>query len=150
MKNKIGVIRVISTFIILIIIGILIEAVLKLFNEPTAVWVHIKEKLLFEYTINTIIIVSLSMLFSGVIGIVMAYLITCFDFYGRKVLSTSLYFPLAIPPYIGAYIYMDMFQKGGLISDILKTTIPIQSLWMSVFIFTLFLFPYVYIRDSAC
>lgn len=145
MKNKIGVIRVISTFIILIIIGILMEAILELFNEPTAVWIHIKEKLLFGYTMNTIILVSLSMLFSGMIGTVMAYFITCFDFYGRKALSVLLYFPLAIPPYIGAYVYMDMFQKGGLIANIFKATIPIHSLWMAVFVFTLFLFPYVYI-----
>jgi iron(III) transport system permease protein len=145
MKNKIVVIRIISTFIILIIIGVLLEAVLTLFNEPTAVWIHIKEKLLFDYTINTIMLVSLSMLFSGMIGTVMAYFITCFDFYGRKVLSVLLYFPLAIPPYIGAYVYMDMFQKGGLSANIFRTTIPIQSLWMSVFVFTLFLFPYVYI-----
>lgn len=145
MKNKVGVIRIISTFIILIIIGVLMEAVLKLFNEPTAVWIHIKEKLLFRYTMNTIMIVSLSMFFSGVIGTVMAYFITCFDFYGRRILSILLYFPLAIPPYIGAYVYMDMFQKGGLITNIFKTRIPIQSIWMSVFVFTLFLFPYVYI-----
>ncbi len=118
---------------------------MELFNEPTAVWVHIKENLLFGYTMNTILLVSLSMLFSGVIGTVMAYFVTCYDFYGRKILSILLYFPLAIPPYIGAYVYVDMFQKGGLIANIIKTTIPIHSLWMSVFVFTLFLYPYVYI-----
>lgn len=145
MKNKINVIRIISTFIILIIIVILMEAVMELFHEPTAIWMHIKEKLLFGYTMNTILLVSLSMLFSGVIGTLMAYFVTCYDFYGRKVLSILLYFPLAIPPYIGAYVYVDMVQKGGLIANIIKTTIPIHSIWMSVFVFTLFLYPYVYI-----
>ncbi len=145
MKNKVNAIKIISTIIILIILSILSESVLAIFEPSKAVWKHIKENLLIEYTMNTVLLVSLSMIFSGVIGTVMAYIITCFEFFGRKVLSILLYFPLAIPPYIGGYVYMNMMQTNGIIANIIGRSININSLYMSVFVFTLFLFPYVYI-----
>ncbi|MGD9570067.1 MAG: ABC transporter permease [Sedimentibacter sp.] len=145
MKNKVNAIRIISTIIILLIISILSKSVLAIFEPSKAVWNHIIENLLIEYIVNTVLLVSFSMIFSGVIGTVMAYLVTCFEFFGRKVLSIMLYFPLAIPPYIGGYVYMNMIQPNGIIANIVGRSIPINSLYMSVLVFTLFLFPYVYI-----
>ncbi|MDF2608707.1 MAG: putative iron-uptake transporter [Lachnospiraceae bacterium] len=145
MKNKVNSIRIISTILILVILAINIESVLALFKAPTDVWNHIKENLLLGYTKNTILLVAFSMLFSGLIGTSLAYFITSFEFFGRKALSILLYFPLAIPPYIGAYIYVIMMQQNGLFSNLAGRTIPINSFWMAVLVFTLFLFPYVYI-----
>jgi iron(III) transport system permease protein len=119
MKNKVNAIRIMSTLLVLVIIGIHSRSVLALFDPPKAVWNHIKENLLIEYTMNTILLVSLSMTFSGIIGTIMAYLVTCYEFLGRKVLSILLYFPLAIPTYIGAYIYMNMVQQNGIIANLI-------------------------------
>lgn len=145
MKNKVNVIRIISTIIILLIISILSKSVLAIFEPSKVVWNHIVENLLIEYMVNTVLLVSLSMFFSGVIGTVMAYVVTCFEFFGRKVLSIMLYFPLAIPPYIGGYVYMNMIQTNGIIANIMGKSIPLNSLYMSILVFSLFLFPYVYI-----
>lgn len=145
MKNKVNAIRIISTIIILVILTIISESVLAIFEPSGSVWNHIKENLLINYTINTVLLVFLSMIFSGIIGTVMAYLVTCFEFFGRKVLSILLYFPLAIPVYIGGYVYMNMMQTNGIIANFFGGLIPINSLYMSVLVFTLFLFPYVYI-----
>lgn len=145
MKNKVNAIKIISTSIILVIFSILSESVLAIFEPSKAVWNHIRENLLIEYTMNTVLLVTLSMIFSGLIGTVMAYIINCFEFFGRKVLSVLLYFPLAIPPYIGGYVYMNMVQINGVIANMVGKTVYINSLYMAVVVFTLFLFPYVYI-----
>jgi iron(III) transport system permease protein len=145
MKNRVNAIRIISTLLILVIIGIHGRSIMAIFDTPKAVWNHIKENLLLEYTINTILLVSFSMIFSGIIGTVMAYFVTCYEFWGRKVLSILLYFPLAIPPYIGAYVYMNMMQQNGIIANLIGRSIQIRSFWMAVIVFILFLFPYVYI-----
>lgn len=145
MKNKVSAIRIFSTLLILVIAAILLESVLALFDPPKSVWNHIRENLLIEYTINTVLLVSMSMFISGIIGTVMAYLVTCYEFYLRKVLSALLYFPLAIPPYIGAYVYTDMIQVNGLIANFVGRSIYIPQFWMAVTVFSLFLFPYVYI-----
>lgn len=145
MKSKVNAIKIISTIIILVIFSILSESILAIFEPSKAVWKHIKENLLIEYTMNTVLLVSMSMILSGIIGTIMAYIITCFEFFGRKVLSILLYFPLAIPPYIGGYVYMNMLQTNGVIANIIGRSIPINSLYMAILVFTLFLFPYVYI-----
>lgn len=145
MKSKVNGIRIISTILVLVIIGINIESVLALFKAPTDIWNHIRDNLLFDYTKNTIMLVSVSMIFSGFIGTIIAYFVTSFEFFGRKVLSILLYFPLAIPPYIGAYVYMNMMQQNGMIANLFGSSIPINSFWMAVMVFTFFLFPYVYI-----
>lgn len=145
MKNKVTAIRTFSTLLILVIAAILFESVLALFDPPKTVWNHIRENLLIEYTINTVLLVSVSMFLSGIIGTVMAYFVTCYEFFLRKVLSALLYFPLAIPPYIGAYVYTNMMQQNGLIADFIGRSIYIPQFWMAVIVFSLFLFPYVYI-----
>ncbi|WP_040582085.1 iron ABC transporter permease [Sedimentibacter sp. B4] len=145
MKNKVNAIRIISTIIIFLIVSILSESVLAIFEPSKAIWNHIKENLLIDYTINTVLLVFFSMMFSGLIGTVMAYIVTCFDFFGRKVLSILLYFPLAIPPYIGGYVYMNMMQVNGIIANLLGRSVYLNSLSMAILVFTLFLFPYVYI-----
>lgn len=145
MKNKVNAIRIISSLLVLVIVGIHSQSILALFAPTKDIWNHIKENLLFEYTTNTILLVFMSMICSGIIGTVMAYFVTCFEFFGRKVLSILLYFPLAIPSYIGAYIYMNMMQQNGMIANMIGKSIPINSFYMAVLVFTLFLFPYVYI-----
>lgn len=42
-------------------------------------------------------------------------------------------------------VYMNMFQTNGIIANIIGRSINLGSLYMSVLVFTLFLFPYVYI-----
>lgn len=145
MKNKVNAIRIFSSLLVLVIAAILLESVLALFDPPKTVWNHIRQNLLIEYTINTVLLVSVSMFISGIIGTVMAYFVTCYEFFLRKVLSALLYFPLAIPPYIGAYVYTDMIQQNGLIADFIGRSIYVPQFWMAVIVFSLFLFPYVYI-----
>lgn len=118
-------------------------------------WLHIKQYLLNEYIVNTAALFLFSGFFASIIGVSLAYLVTVFDFPLRRFFKWALILPLSIPAYIGAYTYSGMVSYTGTITKLLsliwgKTVlVDIMSLPGTVFIFTFFLFPYVYILSRA-
>lgn len=139
-------------FILLIIIPNL-NILINVFNEPNENWKHIKEYLLKDYIVNTLIIISFTGLFSIIIGTSLAWIISVYDFPFRRFFKWGLILPLAIPPYIAAYTYNGLINYTGVIQTFFRNSLNIQvnqkyfdimSIEGSIFIFTLFLFPYVY------
>ena len=138
----------ISSFVVITILFIHVESILALFLPQSEVWIHIREFLLVEYIRNTLGVVAVTMLFSAVIGTILAFIVSCYDFPFRKTISRLLYLPLAIPPYIGAYAYVSMLQPNGYLFNLFEligVRTRVDSFWTSVLVFTAFLFPYVYI-----
>jgi iron(III) transport system permease protein len=125
----------------------------QLFTEPNENWQHIKDYLLKDYIYNTLVIITFTGLATTIIGVSLAWLITMYQFPLRNFLKWGLILPLAIPPYIGAYAYHGLLNYTGVIQTTLRnqfdlTVNPsyfnIMTLQGAIFIFTLFLFPYVY------
>ena len=102
---------------------------------------------------NTTLIVCLTALTTGLIGMSLAWLVTVFEFPFRNALKWGLMLPLAIPAYIGAYTYHGLLNYTGVIQAFLRNEMGlnlsqkyfnIMNLPGVVFIFTIFLYPYVY------
>ena len=149
MKVRNKALWIISTLVVLIILFIHAETLMALTRPRGEVWEHIRTHLLWDYTRNTVVLVVFSMLFSGIIGTLAAYFVSCFEFPFRKAVSLLLYLPLAIPPYINAYVYADMLGPFGLVHNLFGAFPRIPSLWLGVMVFTMTLFPYVYIGVRA-
>ena len=49
----------------------------------------------------------------GVVGTGTAWLVTAFDFPGRRTMAWALLLPLAVPTYIVAYVYLDLLHPLG-------------------------------------
>jgi len=125
-----------------------LESLLALFSPQSEVWIHIREFLLVDYIRNTLGVVAVTMLLSGIVGTLLAFVVSCYEFPLRNIISKLLYLPLAIPPYIGAYVYVSMLQPNGYLSNlfgIFGITTRVNSFWTAVLVFTAFLFPYVYL-----
>ncbi|WP_346962373.1 iron ABC transporter permease [Clostridium sp.] len=144
---------VLSTIISLMIVLPNLDIIIHLFQKPNETWFHIKEYLLKDYITASIIIVTFTIIFTVIIGVTLAWLISAYDFPFRKFLRWSLILPLAIPPYIGAYTYAGMMSYTGVVQRFFRNTLSIEvnqkyfdimSIEGTIFIFTLFLFPYVY------
>ncbi len=146
---------VLATFFILCIILSCIAIVYPFFEPTNEIWAHIKDFLLKDYIKTTIIIgicVAISTVF---IGSSTAYIITLYDFPLRNFFKWAFILPLAIPPYIAAYTYAGMLSFTGSIQVFMRNVLGIQesnwaifdvmSIYGAIFIFTFFLFPYVYI-----
>ena len=87
------------------------------------------------------------------IGTSLAWFVTMYTFPLRNFLKWALILPLAIPPYIGAYTYHGIVNYTGIIQSTLRNVFDIHvnpayfdimNLQGAIFIFTLFLYPYVY------
>jgi iron(III) transport system permease protein len=88
-----------------------------------------------------------------------AWLISLYDFPGRGLLLWLLPLPLAIPTYIAAYVYVDLFEPLGLLHRMLTLWLPtrdalvllpnLRSLPGAILIIGLVLYPYVYLSARA-
>lgn len=158
LKKNINLWAILSVVVVLLVLMPTLDIVLNIFTKPNDNWYHIKEFLLKEYTINSLKVAVFTGIFTLIIGVVLAWIISMYDFPLRKFFSWALILPMAIPAYIGAYTYAGMLSYTGIIQKTLRSTFDLQlnqryfnimSMNGVIFIFTLFLFPYIYIITKA-
>ncbi|MBK9081927.1 MAG: iron ABC transporter permease [Rhizobiales bacterium] len=94
------------------------------------------------------------------VGVGAAWLASAFLFPGRALLSALLAAPLAIPTYIAAYIWVELLEPLGPVQRAIRAVFgfatpadywfpPIRSLPGAILVFSLVLFPYVYLTARA-
>jgi len=130
----------------------------NLFIQPNENWYHIKTYLLQDYITNTLVIIGFTGVFTVLAGSGLAWLISAYDFPGRRIFNWALILPLTIPPYIGAYTYNGILNYTGVVQRLLRNVLEVQvnpksldimNIQGAIFIFTVFLFPYVYTVTRA-
>lgn len=123
------------------------------------VWSHLAATVLPEYISNSLWL-TLGVSFGTlVIGTGTAWLTVMCEFPGRRLFSWLLLVPLAMPAYIIAYTYTGLLDYAGPIQSALRTWFgwgygdyyfpEIRSLPGAVTMFTLVLYPYVYLLARA-
>ena len=88
-----------------------------------------------------------------VLGLSTAAAVTLFKFPGQSFFEWALLLPMAMPAYVVAYAYTDFFQFSGPLQTFIRSTwalegrvFPeIRSLGGAIFVFSLTLYPYVYL-----
>jgi iron(III) transport system permease protein len=95
----------------------------------------------------------------GVVGVgtVSALVVTLFEFKGRRLLEWALLLPMAMPAYVLAYAYTDFLQYSGPLQSALREALgwqgrvlpEVRSLGGAMVVFTLALYPYVYVLARA-
>jgi iron(III) transport system permease protein len=137
-----------AVVILLPILAILVS----LFQEPNENWAHIKQYLLRDYVLESLELLLFTSFFAVLIGVSLAWLVAAYDFPFKRFFRWALVLPLAVPPYIAAYTYSNMLSYTGVVQTTLRTqgiALPpeifdVMSMRGAVFIFTMFLYPYVY------
>ena len=93
-----------------LLIFIPLTLVILNFNQYSDNWIHIKEFLLLKYTFSTLILVIGVGILSLILGVGTAWIVSVYEFYGRKIIQWLLIIPLTIPTYIIAYSYYDILD----------------------------------------
>lgn len=106
----------------------------------------IREGILNDYIVNTLELILKVGILSSFIGFGSAYLITFFDFPLKRFFKVTLTMPLSIPVYVGAYTYAGIYYDMPLLETLLKNDFTMNG---SVFIYTIFLYPYVYLAARS-
>ncbi|WP_233998549.1 iron ABC transporter permease [Erythrobacter sp. YT30] len=150
----------IAALIIAVLAAVPIIAVL--FAIPlgeSALISHLMSTVLPRYIANTAALMAIAGGIAVVIGTGCAWLVSAAEFPGRRVLSWALILPLAVPAYIGAYLYADLLDFSGPVQSGLRAVTgwevgdysfpQIRSLWGGGAILGLVLYPYVYLLTRA-
>jgi iron(III) transport system permease protein len=110
---------------------------------------------LIDYVINSIVLVSGVSVLVMAIGSVTAWLVTNYNFFGKKFFEWGLILPLAIPPYILAYTFTGLFDSYGTANEIARDLFNLQqsavlfpnirNIYGAIIVFAFTLYPYVYL-----
>ena len=135
-----------------------LHLVINALSPPSENWVYIRDHLLPAYFTETLALAISTALITLVLGVVLAWLISRNDFCGKSFFDHALILPLAIPPYIAAYAYDGLLGFTGPVQIFLRNTLGLESssyrislppLAWAIFIFSITLFPYVYMLTRA-
>lgn len=88
-----------------------------------------------------------------VVGVPMAYLMSRYNVFGKKILHIFIIMSLMSPPFIGAYSWIMLFGRAGLVTKFFESFgIMLPSIYGKmgiILVFTFKLFPYVYLYTSG-
>lgn len=124
-------------------------------SQPSPIFKHLYDTLLFTYIENSIILVTGVCFFALLFGLPCAWLIDRYHFFGAKFFSWALILPLAMPSYLVAYVYTDLFDYAGPVQIFIRQLFGFtsaQDYWFfdmrtmggAIFIMSIVFFPYVY------
>ena len=144
----------------LLAIAPLVSLVVIAFGETGDIWSHLARYVLPVSLAQTMLLLAGVTIVTTVVGVGTAWLVTTFEFPGRATFAWLLPLPLAIPPYIAAYIYVDILDALGPVQSALRALFgwssvrdywfpEVRSLWGAVLIFGFVLYPYVFLAARA-
>ena len=107
-------------FSILILLPVLI-LISNFFSGDQSTLKYLFDTVLLDYSFNTLYLIFLTSFASLVFGIFPAWIISNYDFFGRKFFDIALYLPLAIPSYIMAFTYIDILNFTGPFQSFLRS-----------------------------
>lgn len=127
----------------------------SIFSDYSDNWEHIYNYVLIDYVINSIVLVSGVSVLVMAIGSVTAWVVTNYNFFGKKFFEWGLILPLAIPPYILAYTFTGLFDSYGTANEIARDLFNLQqsavlfpnirNIYGAIIVFAFTLYPYVYL-----
>ena len=121
---------------------------------------HLAETILFRYLSNTIILMLGVGLLALLFGISTAWIISRYEFPGRRWIGWMLLLPAAIPSYIIAYVYTSFLDYAGPVQTLIRSIFgysnmtqywfpEIRSTGGAIFVMGVVLYPYVYLMTRS-
>ncbi|OZI34917.1 iron ABC transporter permease [Bordetella genomosp. 10] len=129
-------------------------------SGDTAHWAHLGRHVLPQAALNTGALLAGVGALTTLLGVGGAWLVSAYDFRGRRLLSWALLLPLAMPTYILAYAYLDLLHPIGPVQSALRALLgydnprqfrlpDLRSLPGAIFVLGFALYPYVYLSMRA-
>ena len=139
-----------------ILVAAPVISIVALAMQPAPdVWQHLFDYVLQPTLLDTALLLGGVGALSLAIGTGTAWAISLHEFRGRQLLLWLVPLPLAIPTYLAAYVYVDLFEPLGLVHRTLAVWFPLQdtmrvlpnlrSLPGAIIVIALVLYPYVYL-----
>ena len=152
------------SYALLLLVGALMLPVLSVglswlqFDASSgAVLRQMAQTVLPEYALTSLLLCVCVAIGVALVGMLTASAVTLFEFPGRRIFEWALLLPMAMPAYVVAYAYTDFLQYAGPLQTGLRDAFGLQgrllpeirSLKGAVLVFTVALYPYVYLLARA-
>lgn len=149
-----------SSLIALAVLTPLLALAWSASRGSNGLWSHIAVHVLPNATFNTILLLAGVGVLVTALGTGSAWLVSAYEFRGRRLLSWALLLPLAVPTYIVAYAYLDLLHPLGPLQSGLRVLLAIdspgdlrlpdvRSLAGCIVLLGFVLYPYVYLSTRA-
>ncbi len=132
-----------AIFAVAIALSIPVLVIVWSIVEPsTEVWQELWATRLPGMIRDTATLLTTVLLGTLVLGTSLAWLVTAYQFPGRRLLGWLLVTPLAIPGYVLGFVWLDTLQEP-------LGARQVRSIWLCALVLTLTLYPYVYLFARA-
>tara|TARA_B100001939_G_scaffold282191_1_gene251181 strand:+ start:715 stop:2331 length:1617 start_codon:yes stop_codon:yes gene_type:complete len=149
-----------SSLIVALIVALpIITVFFSFFNETSNYFTVLKNTFLFDYILNSIVILLFVIVITFVLGVTSAYFVSFYDFPLSNFFSWALILAFAVPGYIYAFSIIAFFENYGTAFSILtyffgennyNFFIPkIDGITGAILAISFSLFPYVYVLSRA-
>jgi iron(III) transport system permease protein len=138
----------------------ILSIIVLAFSPSDNIWPHLISTVLPNYVLQTVLLLSGVGIFTFVLGVALAGLVTFYAFPGCKLLQWLALLPLAMPGYIVSYTYVDFLTYAGPMQSYMRSIFhwirpsdyyfpDIRSLGGAILVLSFVLYPYVYISARA-
>ena len=129
-------------------------------QDSPELWTHLIGYVLLPAFVDTAVLLAGVAVVTVTVGAGLAWLVTAFDFPGRRFFDGCLLLPLAVPTYIVAYAYLDVLHPVGPVQETLRWILgyegprefrlpDIRSMPGCIVVLGFVLYPYVYLPTRA-
>jgi iron(III) transport system permease protein len=109
---------------------------------------------------TSVILMAVVAVLTASIGVITAWLVTGFEFPLRRTVAWLLVLPIAIPPYIAAYCFVEFLHFTGPVQTLIRDIFDLQTrsdywfpeirnVWGAGLVLSLVLYPYVYLSTRV-
>lgn len=102
---------------------------------------------------NSFVVCTCATVMATIVGVPIAYIATRYRIKGKKILDMMVIMGMISPPFIGAYSWVLLFGRSGVITSFLKNiginVPPIYGFGGIVLVFTVHFFPMIYLYVSG-
>jgi len=149
----------VAAILAVVLLPILTVLVLSLLAAENT-WPHLVENVLPRSLFDTLMLMVGVGIATSAVGTTAAWTVTMYRFPGRALVDRLLVIPLAVPTYIVALCYVELFDYAGPVQSTLRAMFgwqtpadywffDIRSLGGAVFMLSMVLYPYVYLSARA-
>lgn len=149
-----------STLIALLVAAPVISLVVIASRGSGDLWPHLLRTVFPATVADTLILLAGVCVIVLTVGTALAWLLTAYEFPGRRIFEWALLLPLAVPTYVVAYAYLDLMHPIGPVQSGIRAIFGLsdpQALWFPevrsmtgcIFLLGFVLYPYVYLSTRA-
>lgn len=149
-----------SAGIALVVLAPLAALAVEASRGSPGLWRHLAAYVLPGAAADTAVLLTGVALLTTVLGAGLAWLVTAYEFPGRRTLGWALLLPLAMPTYVIAYAYLDLLHPVGPVQTAIRAVLgidsprdfrlpDIRSMTGCIVLLGFVLYPYVYLTTRA-